>query len=686
MQKPDAGELATAAAPRRISTRLLWLAALIIALIVLSAMYSAWRSYRSTVASARLTLQLQARTLADATSRLLREVDSAADEIAKSLPADGTFDLAQLQAQLRKELQRLPSVRSLEAYDPRGQLLTTTDNNIELAPGGEIHPEVVALASGTTELRLTMLPALRIANQEDFVASKALQGRTAGSAGVVVLRISRIYLARNYETLDTLQDAALRLSSSSGTVLASYPRQPRGVADNAPPLSSEAAVQGYPATLLLTQPLHSATASWRSEQQASIFWNGMLVLVTALLLIGLAQVLRRREEAELARAQAEARVLEERKAEALSLLAAVVAHDFNNVLSAIVGYAELTQASASDADSVRHHVERLLTAAERARKLVRRVLTFDPRRSLEYARVRIAPVASEVVEQLRTTLPPRVAIELKLDKSAAAVFGDSTEIHQVIMNLCTNAIRAMPEGGKLFVLLAAVSIAEPRSMAVGEVKPGSWICLSITDQGMGIAAEHLGSIFDPLHTTSDGGMGTGLGLTVVRNIVLSMKGAVDVQTSPAGSRFSVYWPAADETEGAAGAAREPDAPGRGQSLLIIDDEPQLVALMEELVASLGFEAVGYSSPLQAIEALRREPMRFDAILTDERMPAMRGAEVARAAHALRPDLPVVLVTGYRSEAMEAEARSSGVVAVLDKPLQRRELGIALGQIFPAVRA
>ncbi len=181
-------------------------------------------------------------------------------------------------------------------------------------------------------------------------------------------------------------------------------------------------------------------------------------------------------------------------------------------------------------------------------------------------------------------------------------------------------------------------------------------------------------------------MGTGLGLTVVRNIVLSMKGAVDVATSSAGSRFTVYWPAADETEGTAGATREADAPGRGQSLLIIDDEPQLVALMEELVASLGFEAVGYSSPLQAIEALRREPMRFDAILTDERMPAMRGAEVARAAHALRPDLPVVLVTGYRSEAMEAEARMSGVVAVLDKPLQRRELGVALGQIFPATRA
>ncbi len=307
----------------------------------------------------------------------------------------------------------------------------------------------------------------------------------------MVLRIARIYLARNYETLDTLQDAALRLSSSGGATLASYPRQPRSVADDAPPLSAEAPVQGYPAALMLTQPLHSATAAWRSEQQASIFWNGMLVLVTALLLIGLAQVLRRREEAELARAQAEARVLEERKAEALSLLAAVVAHDFNNVLSAIVGYAELTQASASDADSVRHHVERLLTAAERARKLVRRVLTFDPRRSLEYARVRIAPVASEVVEQLRSTLPPRVAIELKLDKSAAAVFGDSTEIHQVIMNLCTNAIRAMPEGGTLSVTLAATTIAESRKMAVGELKAGSWICLTIADQGTGIAAEHL---------------------------------------------------------------------------------------------------------------------------------------------------------------------------------------------------
>ncbi len=134
-----------------------------------------------------------------------------------------------------------------------------------------------------------------------------------------------------------------------------------------------------------------------------------------------------------------------------------------------------------------------------------------------------------MVEQLRATLPARVAIELKLDNTAAAVLGDSTEIHQVIMNLCTNSIRAMPEGGTVSVTLAVVTLAAPRSMAVGEVTPGSWICLAIADQGKGIAAEHLGSIFDPLHTTSDGGMGTGLGLTVVRNIVLSMKGAVDVQ-------------------------------------------------------------------------------------------------------------------------------------------------------------
>ncbi len=349
---------------------------LIISLILMSAAYTAWRGYRATVAAARITLQLQARTLADTTSRLLREVDTAAEEIAKS------FDPAQLQAQLRKELLRLPSVRNVEVYNARGILLATTDAGAAPAPGQpepsgncgtrqRWHGTAPRRAAGrcVTRTRRTSSPARQ--------CMRAMGPRPA----VVVMRIARAYLARSYETLDTLQDAALRLSSSSGIALATYPRQSRGVAEDARRMSAEAAVQGYPATLLLTQPLHSATASWRSDQQTSAFWNGMLVLVCALLFIGLAQVLRRREEAELARAQAEAKVLEARKAEALSLLAAVVAHDFNNVLSAIVGYAELTQAAADDAASVRHHVERLLTAAERARKLVRRVLTFDPRRS-----------------------------------------------------------------------------------------------------------------------------------------------------------------------------------------------------------------------------------------------------------------------------------------------------------------
>ena len=212
------------------------------------------------------------------------------------------------------------------------------------------------------------------------------------------------------------------------------------------------------------------------------------------------------------------------------------------------------------------------------------------------------------------------------------------------------------------------------------------MCLSVVDQGVGVGAEALEKIFDPLHTGNAAGQGTGIGLTVVRNIISTMHGAIDVESVPnAGSRFTVYW-RRKRVEARAPSpeiARRSSRPGGGQTILIVDDEPQLVALVEELTASLGYEPVGFSDPQRALIALRQDPGRFDAVITDERMPGLRGTAFAKAVLELRPDLPVILVTGYRVAELDLEARRCGIRHILDKPVTLNELARALGDVFRA---
>ena len=676
----------------RLRQRVVWFGIVLIALIVIADVYEGWQDYRVALDSSQQTMDLLSRAFADQTERIVQELDFALADFAEwNARADGTVATSDIvREQLLTHMSRLPYVHSAAVFGTDGMRRATTEANAP--PGVNIsefpifsvpqHQEPDALYIGTPRVG-------RSDGYRTFAVSRRLRTAHGDFAGVVVVRVAFEYLARFYAAVDISPGAEIHLLRTGGIDLAHYPSAATALpgpkqAGEHRRIVSRQTVSGYPLVVEVDQPLDRALAPWRQQELANAARTLALAVLAALLLAALAMAIRRREEAEMARRASESRLQEARKAEAISLLAASVAHDFNNVLGAIVGYGELARAEADPSAAIHSKLDRLLAAAERARLLVRRVLTFDTSRTVRYEQVLLGPVVLEVIDQLQATLPATIRLDVALPDLPMAVHGDATEIHQVIMNLCTNAVQSMPRGGTLTVRLSPVTITAGRKYAVGEVEPGEWLCLAVADQGVGISAEPLERIFDPLQTGNAIGKGTGIGLTVVRNIIASMQGAVEVESTPgAGSRFSVYW-RRDRVEAQplnAAPSAAVRGPGGGQTILIVDDEPQLVALVEELTASLGYEPVGFSDPQRALDSLRQDPSRYDAVITDERMPGLRGTAFAQALLALRPDLPVILVTGYRVAELDLEAQRCGIRHILDKPLRLNELSRALGDVL-----
>lgn len=422
-----------------------------------------------------------------------------------------------------------------------------------------------------------------------------------------------------------------------------------------------------------------ALALWRHQEIASAVRTFSLVALASVFLAGLLHALRRREAAEKERQLLDEKLREMQSREALGFFAASVAHDFNNILGVIDGCGELARDSIQTSSAARFHLDRLLAASERARKLVRRVLTFDAQRSLSYSPISVGAVIAEALEQLRLTLPAGVRVKVSALPNAQ-VMGDAVELHQIIANLCSNAAQAMPRGGEIDIAVELLTVSAGRALTVGLLTPGEWLCLSVTDSGVGLDAAQMQTIFQPFYTTRKSGVGTGIGLTVVRNIVTSMGGAVHVMSRPGGpTRFSVYFPAVHAP--AAEVRIKGELRGSGETVLVVDNEPALVGIAEEMLATLGYEPVGFDDPIRALAALRADPERFDALLSDERMPELSGTTLAATARAVRPGLPVALMTAYRDGGLPARASSAGVAVVLEKPLQSHELAVTMHQLL-----
>jgi PAS domain S-box-containing protein len=391
-------------------------------------------------------------------------------------------------------------------------------------------------------------------------------------------------------------------------------------------------------------------------------------------------------QAQLDKEHLEAQLRQSQKMEAIGTLAGGIAHDFNNILGAIVGYGELAHQQSSEGSPLRRYLDNVMHAAGRARALVDRILGFSRSGLGERVPVNVQSVIEETLELLPASLPGGIRIESRLEAGNAAVIGDATHLHQVAMNLFTNALHAMQHGGVLRVALERVGLSERLSLARGTLAPGSYVRLIVSDTGTGIPPAVLERMFDPFFTTKGVGEGTGLGLSLVHGIVTDLGGAIDVTTRAGeGTNFEIWLPIAGETVKPPTDAGVQELPrGNGETVMIVDDEPTLVSLVEEMLAELGYEPVGFDSSAAALAAFRADRERFDLIITDEAMPDLLGTELARHFRRSRPGVPIILVSGHGGTQLAKAAAAIGVNELLCKPLQRHELAESVARVLRAV--
>jgi PAS domain S-box-containing protein len=377
--------------------------------------------------------------------------------------------------------------------------------------------------------------------------------------------------------------------------------------------------------------------------------------------------------------------LRSQKLEALGTLSGGIAHDFNNMLLVIAGNARLaaTQVDANHVAQVA--LTEITQASSRASDLVRRILAFSRPNSAKHKHIQLQPVIAEALQFVRSTLPAMIAIRSSLPADMPLVAADSTQIHQVLVNLATNAAHAMEAHGGIMDVRLDCADLTPQMAACGpDLRPGRYVRLTVGDTGSGMNPETMARIFDPFFTTKPLGQGTGLGLSIVHGIMQSCGGAVRVQSDVGkGTRFHLYFPALECVSAEDETTRLQALPGAGQHILLIDDEESLVRLGTILLTRRGYRVTGCTDPAAAVRQFQLEPQSFDAVVTDLSMPGMSGFDCARELLEVRKDIPIVLTSGYVRAEDEAQALTAGICAVVPKPAALDQLPQILERVFAA---
>ena len=389
-----------------------------------------------------------------------------------------------------------------------------------------------------------------------------------------------------------------------------------------------------------------------------------------------------RKQAEAERQDLEQQLRQVQKLEAIGNLAGGIAHDFNNILSPIIGYTEMALMGMDETLPLYRDLEQVLGAGLRAKELTKQILTFARKTENRKEPVRISLIVKEALKLLRASLPSTIEIRQGFSPGTeqGCVMGDPTQIHQILMNLCTNAGHAMrTDGGILGVRLAKIEIGKMVA-AQHDAVPGPYLELSVSDSGHGMTEEVKQRIFDPYFTTKGKGEGTGLGLAVVYGIVRDLGGFIYVDSKPGvGTTFRVFLPLSTEKD-----YREDASPlvlpVRSGRVLFVDDETVLVEMGRRMLERLGYDVTAVSSSLKALDLFREGPDRFDLVITDQTMPYMTGAHLAREILAVRRDIPVILYTGFSEAISEEKAKSIGIREILMKPLTLNSLSCAIQRI------
>ncbi len=386
------------------------------------------------------------------------------------------------------------------------------------------------------------------------------------------------------------------------------------------------------------------------------------------------------------RKQLEQMHLQAQKLESLGTLTAGIAHDFNNILAAICGNADLAAEDVGPGHPAMESLEEIRKAGARASELVRRIMAFGRPKETRQQLVDLNDLVEEVLKLLRSTMPAGISLTRKFSRSTPRVRADAGQVHEAVVNLTTNAAYAIGRrAGSIEYRLEPVQISEERANSVPGLVRGLYACLTVTDTGSGMDATTMQRIFDAFYTTKPVGEGTGLGLSMVHGTMKSHGGAVTVTSVPGkGSSFSLYFPAASE----GGAREDNDADAgihltSGKRVLYIDDEEALVLLASRVLSRLGHKIYGFTDPAEALKAFRARAQDFDIVVTDLSMPKMSGFDLAREVLSTRPNIPILITTGYVAAEDEAHARTLGIRELILKPATMEEFGRALDRQFGA---
>ncbi|MFZ5433334.1 MAG: PAS domain S-box protein [Calditrichota bacterium] len=378
------------------------------------------------------------------------------------------------------------------------------------------------------------------------------------------------------------------------------------------------------------------------------------------------------------REKLEVQIRRTQKLETIGTLAGGIAHDFNNILTPILGYADMARMDIPSGGVARSSLEHVIQAAYRAKDLVRQILTFSRQSEQERKPVRIHTVVKEALKLMRASLPVTIEIHEDIDRNCGAILADPSRIHQVLMNLCTNAFHAMREsGGVLEIKLGNVEVDNELVKTRPNLHVGRYVRLTVGDTGHGMDGRTIERIFEPFFTTKEVGEGTGLGLSVVHGIIMDHGGDISVYSEPGrGTTFHIYLPIVEEDRKPEILDDETTAHGT-ENVLFVDDNREIAYMGKRMLERLGYKVTVRTSSVEALEAFRARPKRYDVVITDQTMPHMTGDQLARELVLIRPDIPIVLITGFSETISSKTNGRSGIRQFVMKPIVLHELSQAI---------